>query len=104
MGGRAQDFGHTWYFAVAQRSPEDADKPVLAVRGADVYVGFNHEQHFLVAASHDYAQNFSSVTVNPNAEAGWSLAGGATVDVNGGVYFSWTAYARQELSRRSVSI
>ena len=104
MVARSQDFGRTWYFAVAERSAEDADKPVLAVRGADVYVGFNHEERFLVAASHDYAQNFSSVVVNPNPEPGWSLAGGATVDPSGGVYFSWTAYARQELNTHPVSI
>jgi hypothetical protein len=104
MVARSQDFGGSWYLAIAERSPEDADKPVLAVRGANVYVGFNHEQQFLVAASHDYAQNFSSVAVNPNAEPGWSLAGGATVDPSGGVYFSWTAYARQELDTRPVSI
>ncbi len=104
MVARSQDFGQSWYFAVAERSPDDADKPVLAVRGADVYVGFNHEQHFLVAASHDYAQNFSSVAVNPNAEPGWSLAGGATIDPSGGVYFSWTAYARHELSTRPVGV
>jgi hypothetical protein len=104
MVARSQDFGHTWYFAVAQRLPEDADKPVLAVRGADVYVGFNHEQQFLVAASHDYAQNFVSTTVNPDGPPGWSLAGGATVDPNGDVYFSWMAYARQELSTRPVDV
>ncbi|HXM66037.1 MAG TPA: sialidase family protein, partial [Candidatus Acidoferrum sp.] len=104
MVARSQDFGHTWYFAVAERSTDDADKPVLAVRGADVYVGFNHEQQFLVAASHDYAQNFASTTVNPNGPPGWSLAGGATVDPNGDVYFSWMAYARQELSSRPVDI
>jgi hypothetical protein len=104
MVARSQDFGRTWYFAVAERSRDDADKPVLAVRGADVYVGFNHEQTFVVAASHDYAQNFSSVTVNPNAEPGWSLAGGATVGPSGDVYFSWTAYARRELSTRPASI
>lgn len=103
MVARSQDFGRTWYFAVAERSSDDADKPVLAVRGADVYVGFNHEQRFLVAASHDYAQTFSSVAVNPNAGPGWSLAGGATIDPDGGVYFSWMAYARQE-NTRPVSI
>jgi hypothetical protein len=32
------------------------------------------------------------------------LAGGATVDPTGGVYFSWMAYARQELSTRPVNI
>jgi hypothetical protein len=101
---RSQDFGRTWNFAIAERSPYDADKPVLAVRGPDVYVGFNHEQRFLVAASHDYAQTFTSVAVNPNAAPGWSLAGGATVDPNGGVYFSWMAYARQQLSTRPVDI
>src|ERR1022692_2365415 len=61
MVARSQDFGHTWYLSVAERSPEDADKPVLTVHGADVYVGFNHEQNLLVAASHDYAQTFASV-------------------------------------------
>jgi hypothetical protein len=89
---------------MAERSHDDADKPVLAVHGADVYVGFNHEQNFLVAASHDYAQNFASVAVNPGADPGWSLAGGATVNPAGEVYFSWTAYARRELSTRPVSL
>jgi hypothetical protein len=104
MVARSQDAGHTWYFSVAERSRDDADKPVLTVRGADVYVGFNHDEHFLVAASHDYGQTFSSAEVNPNARPGWSLAGGGTVDPSGGVYFSWTAYAKQELSARPVSI
>ena len=104
MVARSQDFGHTWYFAVAERSNDDADKPVLAVRGADVYVGFNHEQKFMVAASHDYGQSFGSTIVNANAGPGWSLAGGATVGPAGDVYFSWMAYARQELSTRPVNI
>jgi len=104
MVARSQDFGRSWYLAIAEHSQEDADKPVLAVHGADVYVGFNREQHVVVAASHDYAQNFASMTVNPNAEPGWSLAGGATVSPAGDVHFSWTAYARRELSTRPVSI
>jgi hypothetical protein len=104
MVARSQDFGRSWYLAIAGHSQEDADKPALAVRGADVYVGFNHEQKFVVAASHDYAQDFASVTVNPTAGPGWSLAGGATVGPAGDVYFSWTAYARRELSTRPVSI
>jgi len=104
MVARSQDFGRTWYFTIADRARDDADKPVLAVHGPDIYVGFNHEQKFVVAASHNYAQDFSSVVVNPNAEPGWSLAGGATVDPAGNVYFGWTAYARRELSTRPVSI
>jgi hypothetical protein len=101
MVARSQDFGRSWYFTVAARAPDndDADKPVLAVHGADIYVGFNHERNLLVAASHDYAQNFASVAVNAGGEAGWSLAGGATVDSNGTVFFSWTTYARESSAR-----
>lgn len=101
---RSQDFGRSWYFTVADRVRGDADKPVLAVHGPNIYVGFNQEQKFVVAASHNYALDFSSVTVNPNAGPGWSLAGGATVDSSGNVFFGWTAYARHELSTQPVSI
>jgi hypothetical protein len=106
MVARSQDFGASWYLTIAEHAGnnEDADKPVLAVHGADVYVGFNHEEKFVVAASHDYAQNFASAIVNPTAEPGWSLAGGATVDATGDVYFAWTAYARRDLSTRPVSV
>jgi hypothetical protein len=104
MVARSQDFGRSWYFTIADHAPDDADKPVLAVHGPDIYVGFNHEQQFVVAASHDYAQNFSSVNVNPSADPGWSLAGGATVDSAGNVYFGWTAYGKRELSTHWVSI
>ena len=104
MVARSQDFGRNWYLSVAERSREDADKPVLTVHGPDVYVGFNHERNFLVAASHDYAQTFASVAVNPGVEPGWSLAGGATVDAAGEVYFSWTAYGRRQSSARPIGI
>ncbi len=104
MVARSQDFGRSWYLSAAASAPDDADKPVLAVHGADVYVGFNHEQNFLVAASHDYAQTFASAVVNPGAEPGWSLAGGATVDSTGDVYFSWSAYGLRESRTRPVSL
>ena len=102
---RSQDFGRSWYFAVAEHSAEVIiDKPVLAVRGPNVYVSFNHDQTLSVAASHDYAQNFSSTVLNPGAGPGWSLAAGATVDPVGNVYFSWTAYARTDLLSRPVEV
>lgn len=102
---RSQDFGRSWYFAVAEHSPEVAiDKPMLAVRGPNVYVSFNHDQTLAVAASHDYAQSFSSVVVNPDAGPGWSLAAGATVDPAGNVYFSWTGYPPTHILTRPVQI
>ena len=101
---RSLDFGKDWSYSYAERGHEDSDKPVLTVHGADVYVGFNHEEKFFVAASHDAGQTFAVAEVNPNADPGWSLAGGATVDPNGNVYFGWTAYARRELASSPVSI
>jgi hypothetical protein len=101
---RSLDYGRNWSFAWAERGREETDKPVLAVRGADVYVGFNREETFLIAASHDAGQTFRVAVVNPNGEPGSSLAGGATVDPSGTVFFGWTAYARQELQRRNVRV
>ncbi len=101
---RSLDFGRTWSFSWAERGQDDTDKPVLTVRGPDVYVGFNHEEKFFVAASHDAGQTFSVVNVNSETEPGWSLAGGATVDPTGNVYFGWTEYAAHELPTRPVSI
>ena len=101
---RSLNFGRNWSFSWAERGREDADKPVLTVRGTDVYVGFNHDEKFFVAASHDAGQTFSSVQVNPNAGPGSSLAGGATVDPVGNVYFGWTAYARHEMPVNPVSV
>ena len=101
---RSLDFGRTWSFSWAERGQEDSDKPVLAVRGPDVYVGFNHEERFLVTASHDAGQTFTVSRVNTASEPGWSLAGGATVDATGNVYFGWTAYARHDMPTQPVSV
>jgi hypothetical protein len=101
---RSLDYGKNWSFSWAERGREETDKPVLAVRGADVYVGFNREETFLVAASHDAGQTFRIAVVNPNAEPGSSLAGGATVDPTGNVVFGWTAYARERTQISPVSV
>jgi hypothetical protein len=105
MVARSQDFGRSWYLAIAEHSPDVViDKPVLAVRGPNIYVSFNHDETLAVAASHDYAQNFSSAVLNPGAPPGWSLAAGATVDSAGNVYFSWTAYPRTDILTRPVDV
>lgn len=101
---RSLDFGRNWSFSWAERGSEETDKPVLTVRGTDVYVGFNHDETFTVAASHDAGQTFSVANVNPHADPGSSLAGGATVDPTGTVFFGWTAYARRDMATRPVSV
>ena len=42
-------FGQSWSIVVADRGLLDADKPVLAVRGEDVYIGFNRDGHILIS-------------------------------------------------------
>jgi len=101
---RSLDFGQTWSFSYAERSDEDTDKPVLAVRGANVYVGFNHDETFFVAASHDAGQTFRLIDINAGFGPGSSLGGGATVDPAGNVYFGWTGYASHEMPSQPVGI
>lgn len=47
-----------------------------------------------MSSSHDGGRTFTSTNVNANANLGWSLAGGGTVDPAGNVYFSWAGYKR----------
>jgi hypothetical protein len=91
---RSSDFGQTWSVAVAYRAVTDVDKPVLAVRGGDVYLGINHDEEVFVAASHDGGATFTSRPVDSNPAMRWSLLGGGTVDPDGNVYFAWAGYLR----------
>lgn len=93
---KSVDFGQSWSIVIADRRTTDADKPVLAVRGADVYVGFNRDEKIWVASSHDGGVTFTSADVSPNIKLVRALAGGATVDPEGNVYLAWAGYARRD--------
>jgi hypothetical protein len=66
---RSTDFGTNWSIVVANHTNAPTDKDILAVRGPDVYVG-------------------TILT----AKLGVSLAGGATIDPKGNVYYAWDGY------------
>jgi hypothetical protein len=89
---RSADFGETWSVEIAVRSAAEMDRPMLAIRGRDLYVGYGQERELGVAASHDAGLTFASAVVNPNPMLGWSLAGGGTVDPNGNAFFAWAGY------------
>ncbi len=93
---KSVDFGQSWSIVVADRGVTDADKPVLAVRGDDVYVGFNRARKMWVASSHDGGVTFTSADVSPKLKLVRSLAGGATVDPHGYVYLAWAGYTRHD--------
>jgi hypothetical protein len=101
---RSADFGSHWNVIVANSTNAGVDKDVLTVRGSDVYVGYNHSQKVWVSSSHDRGQTFTSAVVNPNGQLGWSLAGGATIDASGHVYFSWDGYEQNGGAKGPVNL
>lgn len=101
---KSVDFGQSWSIVIAGRGVTDADKPVLAVRGEDVYVGFSRARKILVAASHDGGVTFQSVNVHPRADLVRALAGGATVDPSGSVFLAWAGYTRGSLANGRTSL
>jgi BNR repeat-like domain len=101
---KSADFGQTWSLTLANRSQEDADKPVLAARGVHVYIAFNHKQKIGVASSHDGGNTFTILNLASNPDLGWSLASGATVDPGGNVYISWTGYKQSEGAKGPVNL
>jgi hypothetical protein len=101
---RSTDLGHTWTVVVADATNAGTDKPILAVRGPHVYVGYNHAQKVWVSSSHDGGATFTTANVNPNGKLGWSLAGGGTVTSDGAVYFSWAGYEQNGGAKGKVNL
>jgi BNR repeat-like domain len=101
---RSSDGGATWVIAVAARSEFELDKPALAVRGQNVYVGFNHEEQVWIAASADGGRSFAPVRVNGRERSGWALLGGAVTDASGNLYLAWSSYSQAGGARGPVKL
>jgi hypothetical protein len=101
---KSMDFGQTWSLTLASRADDDVDKPMLTVRGSNVYVAFNHKQKIWVASSHDGGYSFTSLNLPSNPDLGWSLASGATIDRGGNVYISWAGYTHGEGAKGPVNL
>jgi len=103
---RSTDFGASWTVVIANSTNASTDKPILVVRGQDVYVGYNHVQKVWVSASHDGGATFTSTIVNRTAagQLGWSLAGGGAVDPAGSVYFAWGGYEQNGGAKGPVNL
>jgi hypothetical protein len=98
------DFGVHWTYTVANRINKGADKDILAVRGSDVYVAYDHSTQMYVASSHDGGATFTETKINANANLGWALAGGGTVDMAGNVFFSWNGYEQNGQAKGPVNL
>ena len=102
--GKSTDFGVTWNFVTADHTNAGTDKPILAVRGQNVYVSYNHTQTAYVTYSHDGGATFTEVKINQNSHLGWSLGGGGTVTPKGNVYFSWDGYEQNGGAKGNVNL
>jgi hypothetical protein len=101
---KSTDFGSTWSVVVANHTNASTDKPILAVRSQDVYVGYNHSQKNWVSASHDGGATFTSVDIRKTGRLGWALASGGTVDPAGNVYFGWAGYEQNGGAKGPVNL
>lgn len=101
---KSVDFGQSWSLVIADRGSEDADKPMLAVRGRDVYVAFNRLRRIRVAASHDGGITFTSRDVDPALPLVRALAGGATVDPDQNIFIAWAGYNQRDGVKGRVNL
>jgi len=102
--GKSTDFGATWTVVTADQTNAGTDKPILAARGQNIYVSYNHTQTAYVTVSHDGGATFTEVKINKNAKLGWSLGGGGTVTPNGNVFFSWAGYESNGGAKGNVNL
>lgn len=89
---KSTDFGATWSYTTADATNSGTDKPILAVRGQNIYVVYTHAQTTFTAYSHNGGQTYTEKKVDKGGRLGWALAGGGTVTPNGNVFFSWAGY------------
>jgi hypothetical protein len=101
---KSVDFGQSWSLVIADRGSEDADKPILAVRGQDIYLAFNRLRSIHVASSHDGGITFVTTDVMPAVAMVRTLAGGATVDPDQNAFVAWVGYTARDGARGRVNL
>ncbi len=104
--GRSDDFGATWDSKVVDDTNAGTDKPILAVRGNDVYVAYVHTQTIWVSATHDRGATWTSTKAQDTGKGklGWSLPGGGTVTPDGTVVFGWAGYEQNGGAKGPVNL
>ena len=93
---RSTDFGDTWTTTIADDVDNKPDKPILAVRGQDVYIAYGqlsgNRMYFTV--SHDGGDTYTTYQMQ-NGPFGLPLPAGGAITSDGTAYFSWGGYRKQ---------
>jgi len=104
MVAKSTDFGVTWSTVIADSTQAGVDKPILAVRGQDVYVSYTRALELFAASSHDGGQTFVQTNIKYSGILGWAMAGGGYVAPNGTVYMSWAGYEKNGNVKGDVNL
>jgi len=103
---KSTDFGQSWSGpAIVENQQRATDKDELAVRGSTVAVAFNAVQKIYASISHDGGQTWTMRLINSGStQQGWSLGGGAGIDSQGNIYFTWAGYTQNGQAKGPVNL
>jgi hypothetical protein len=104
VAAKSSDFGQSWAVVLLSSADAVAEHPVLAARGADVYVGFTRGHSVWMASSHDGGVDFTATQVNAYAQLEVALAGSAAVDDEGNAYLAWSGYTAGSAAEKRVNL
>jgi hypothetical protein len=86
------DGGRTFTAPVeADGKAKAQDKPVMGLRGSDVYIAHASGTKLYVSSSHDSGATWSTVFINPNQNFGVGFPAGVVVNRQGHVFVAWDA-------------
>jgi hypothetical protein len=100
------DFGQTWSGpTIVENLQRATDKDELAVRGSTIAVSYNAVQKIYATISHDGGQTWTTRLINSGrTQQGWSLGGGAGIDSQGNIYFTWAGYSQNGQAKGPVNL
>ena len=103
---KSTDFGQTWSGpTIVENLQRATDKDELAVHGSTIAVSYNAAQKIYASISHDGGQTWTTDLINNGStQQGWSLGGGAGIDSQGNIYFSWEGYTQNGQAKGPVNI
>src|SRR5690348_14030357 len=103
---KSTDFGQTWIGpTIVENLQRATDKDELAVRGSTVAVAYNAVQKIYASVSHDGGQTWTTHLINNGStQQGWSLGGGAGIDSQGNIYFTWAGYTQNGQAKGPVNL
>lgn len=103
---KSTDYGQTWSGpTIVENLQRATDKDELAVRGSTIAVAYNAVQKIYAAVSHDGGKTWHNYLINDGStQQGWSLGGGAGIDSQGNIYFTWAGYTQNGQAKGPVNL